>query len=143
MYKRQPEASGSPRARVLGLPASAQPKLRERFLRLLCAASGALLEDDDCLVRVAVEHAYEGARGRVRVEVANASSSAIRDLRVDVFADDGRDAGEAPKLSVVITTDGGGAAELAPGARVVARVSATCRSGYLFFDGEFCILYLL
>ena len=30
-----PEASGSPRARVLGLPASAQPKLRERFLRLL------------------------------------------------------------------------------------------------------------
>ncbi|KAH8096068.1 hypothetical protein JL720_3417 [Aureococcus anophagefferens] len=80
----------------------ADPKLRERFLRLLCAASGALLEDDDCLVRVAVERAYEGAGGRVRVEVANASSSPIRDLRVDVFADDGRDAGEAPKLSLAV-----------------------------------------
>ena len=53
--------------RVVGLPSRAQSKLRERFLRLLRQPSGPLLDDEGCLVRVRVEHGYEGSKGRCRV----------------------------------------------------------------------------
>ena len=39
------------------------------------AAVEPLLDDEGCLVRVRVEHGYEGSKGRCRVEVTNVSDS--------------------------------------------------------------------
>ncbi|KAJ1455686.1 hypothetical protein M885DRAFT_616947 [Pelagophyceae sp. CCMP2097] len=77
----------------LGLPASAQRTLRERFLTLLQLDRGYLLDDEDCLVDVRVEHGYDAHRGRCFVTVRNRSDLVLHDVSVDVFADDDRFAG--------------------------------------------------
>lgn len=109
---------------VRGLPARAQAKLRERFLRLLRQPSGPLLDDDGCLVRVRVEHGYEGSKGKCRVEITNVSQDRLEDLKIDAFADD------EPTL-VVSTRLEEDIQSLEPGASVTCRVSCVCRAPFV------------
>jgi hypothetical protein len=110
---------------VVGLPSRAQSKLRERFLRLLRQPSGPLLDDEGCLVRVRVEHGYEGSKGRCRVEVTNVSDSVLEDLKIDAFADD-----EEPTL-IVSTRLEEEASDLQPGQSLTCRVSCACRAPFV------------
>jgi len=110
---------------VVGLPSRAQSKLRERFLRLLRQPSGPLLDDEGCLVRVRVEHGYEGSKGRCRVEVTNVSDSVLEDLKIDAFADD-----DEPTL-IVSTRLEEEASDLQPGQSLTCRVSCACRAPFV------------
>ncbi len=110
---------------VVGLPSRAQSKLRERFLRLLRQPSGPLLDDEGCLVRVRVEHGYEGSKGRCRVEVTNVSDSVLEDLKIDAFADD-----DEPTL-IVSTRLEEDASDLQPGQSLTCRVSCACRAPFV------------